>query len=238
MKRALVAGGTSPIGIAVCEDLAAQGFHVIVHAHSNISKANKCVDRITSSGGSAEPLVLDLLDTAASEVLAQLAGDAPIQVLVHCVGGQNDKPFAAMNLDDWKEIIDLNLTSFFATLQPIIMPMMRTRWGRIIVMSSLSGTLGHRGQANYAAAKGGLLPLVKTLTQEYGSRGITANVVSPGLIDTPETKRLENYDALVKMSPARRAGTVQEVAALVSYLASDSAGYISGQRIAMDGGTS
>ena len=238
MKRALVAGGSSPIGVAVCEELASQGFHVLIHTNSNIPKANECMERIVSAGGSAEVLILDLLDPKSSDVLEKIATDSPIQVFVHCVGGQRDKPFAAMNFEDWQEVVDLNLTSFFATLRPIIVPMMRSRWGRIIAMSSLSATLGNRGQANYAAAKGGLLPLVKSLTQEYGSRGITANVVAPGLIDTLDTKALENYDALVRLSPTRRAGTVHEVAAIVGFLASEKAGYISGQHIAVDGGTS
>jgi 3-oxoacyl-[acyl-carrier protein] reductase len=238
MKRALVVGGSSPIGQAVSNELAAMGMHVFVHANRNLDQAQACVDGITANGGSAEALQLDILTPEAASQLEALATEAPIQVVVHCVGGQIDKPLAAMEFDDWKNVIDLNLTSFYTAVRPLIMPMLRSRWGRIIALSSLTAVRGNRGQTNYAAAKGGFLPLVKSLTQEYGSRGITANVVAPGLIDTVETTKLSNYDELVKMTPARRAGTVAEVAALVGYLASDKSGFISGQQISIDGGCS
>ncbi|MDH3738663.1 MAG: 3-oxoacyl-ACP reductase FabG [Alphaproteobacteria bacterium] len=237
MKRALVTGGSSPIGAAVADELAAAGMHVIVHANRNIAAAQETVDRIVAAGGSAEALALDLLDPSSAERLATLAETAPIQVLTHCVGGQRDMPFAAMSPEDWSQIIDLNLNSFFATLRPIIVPMMRGRWGRIIAVSSLTAVTGNRGQTNYAAAKGGMLALMKSLAREYGSRGITANVVAPGLIDTPETKALANYRELTLLSPSQRAGTPDEVAALVGFLASEKAGYISGQLICVDGGT-
>jgi 3-oxoacyl-[acyl-carrier protein] reductase len=132
----------------------------------------------------------------------------------------------------------VNLNGFYAALRPLIMPMMRGRWGRIVAISSLTAIMGNRGQTNYAASKGGLLALAKSLTREYASRGITANVVAPGLIATPETERLGNFEALRRLSPAGRAGTPEDVAAIVGFLASDSAGYISGQMIAVDGGTS
>lgn len=238
MKRALVTGGSSPIGSAVSQKLAAQGMHVLVHANKNMKRAADCVDTICAFGGSAELFQLDLSDQAASSTLSGMAKKAPIQVLVHCVGAQKDKPFAAMDAADWASVIDVNLTSLFTVLQPLIMPMMRTRWGRIIALSSLTAVRGNRGQANYAAAKGGLLPFVKTLTHEYGSRGITANVVAPGLIETPDTLLLDNYEDLVQMAPAKRAGQVGEVAALVGFLASEQAGYISGQQICIDGGSS
>lgn len=238
MKHALVTGGSSPIGAAVSLELAGQGLHVLVHANTNIAKADACVAAIRAAGGSADSFQLDLSDPEASSVLSTMAKKTPIQVLVHCVGGQNDKPFAAMDAADWNSIIDLNLSSFFTALQPLIMPMMRSRWGRVVALSSLTAVRGNRGQANYAAAKGGLLPLVKTLTQEYGSRGITANVVAPGLIDSAETVQLENYADLVRLSPAQRAGKVEEVAALIGFLVSEKAGYISGQQICIDGGSS
>lgn len=238
MKRALVVGGSSPIGQAVSHELASMGMHVFVHANNNLDGAQGCVDDILAAGGSAQALQLDILAPQAAQQLGALTQDGPIQVVVHCVGGQIDKPFAAMAFDDWKNVIDLNLTSFYNAVQPLIMPMLRSRWGRIIALSSLTAVRGNRGQTNYAAAKGGFLPLVKSLTQEYGSRGITANVVAPGLIDTAETTALTNYDALVKMTPAGRAGSVAEVAGLVGYLASDKAGFISGQQISIDGGCS
>lgn len=238
MRRALIAGGSSPIGAAVSEELAAYGFHVTVHANSNAEAAKSTVTRIVESGGAAESLVLDLCAPESLNTLEALASENAFDVFVHCVGGQRDMPFAAMAPDDWRDIIDVNLNSFYNGLRPILMPMIRGRWGRIVAISSLTAIMGNRGQTNYAAAKGGMLALMKSLTREYGARGITANVVAPGLIETPETRSLENFDDLIKLSPAKRAGTPKEVAALVAFLVSDNAGYISGQIIAVDGGTS
>jgi 3-oxoacyl-[acyl-carrier protein] reductase len=238
MKQALVIGGSSPIGQAVCRKLAAKGMYVLVHANQNFAAAEACVKEIEAAGGQAEVLQLDILDKASTVVLEQRAIKTPIQVVVHCAGKQIDKPFASMDFADWNDVIDLNLTSFFTVVRPLIMPMLRKRWGRIIALSSLTAVRGNRGQTNYAAAKGGFLPLMKSLTQEYGSRGITANVVAPGLIDTPDTMTLSNHDALINLIPAKRAGTVEEVAALIGFLTSDEAGYISGQQISIDGGAS
>ena len=237
MRRALIAGGSSPIGAAIAEELAADHLHVTVHANANAAAAQATAARIVEAGGSADSLVLDLRNPDAADKLEALALENPFDVFVHCVGGQRDMPFAAMSHDDWHDIIDINLNSFYNALRPIIIPMIRGRWGRIIAISSLSAITGNRGQSNYAAAKGGMLALVKSLTREYGGRGITANVVAPGIIETAETQSLDNYDELKKMSPANRAGTPQEVAALVCFLASDKAAYISGQIIAVDGGT-
>jgi 3-oxoacyl-[acyl-carrier protein] reductase len=238
MKQALVIGGSSPIGQAVCKELAANGMHVLVHANRNLAAAEACVKEIETAGGQAEALQLDILDPTSADALEKRAIKAPIQIVVHCAGLQIDKPFASMDYADWNDVIDVNLNSFFTAVRPLIMPMLRKRWGRIIALSSLTAVRGNRGQANYAAAKGGFLPLVKSLTQEYGSRGITANVVAPGLIDTPDTLALSNHDALIGLTPAKRAGTVEEVAALIGFLASDKAGYISGQQISIDGGSS
>lgn len=237
MKRALVTGGSSPIGAAIARELANGGMHVIVHANRKLDTAEQCAADIAASGGSAEAMALDLSAPEAAEILSELALAEPVHALVHCVGGQRDMPFAAMTAEDWHHVVNLNLNSFFAALRPIIMPMIRARWGRIVALSSLTGVVGNRGQSNYAAAKGGMLPMVKSLTREYGSRGITANVVAPGLIDTPETRALDNFDALAKLSPLGRAGTPGEVAALVAFLVSEKAGYISGQLICLDGGT-
>lgn len=237
MKRALVTGGSSPIGAAIAVELAGQGLHTIVHANRNATSAKATVAAIAEKGGSAELLTLDLLAGDAPDRLAGMAEDDPIQVLVHAAGGQRDMPFAAMSMEDWTHAIDINLTSFFTALRPLIMPMMRTRWGRIVSISSLTAVTGNRGQTNYAAAKGGMLALAKSLTREYGKRGITANVVAPGLIDTPETLALDNYEELKGYAPVGRAGQPDEVAALVGFLVSEKAGYLSGQLICLDGGT-
>ena len=238
MRRALVTGGSSVIGAAVADELSESGLHVIVHANHNTDAAQRTVERISAAGGSAEVLTLDLLDPEAANVLSDLAEQAAIQVLVHCVGGQRDMPFAAMSIEDWTQVINLNLNTLFSALRPIILPMMRCRWGRIVAVSSLAAVVGNRGQTNYAAAKGGMLALMKSLTREYGARGVTANVVAPGLIDTPETESLSNYRELIQLCPSARAGKPAEVAALIGFLVSDKAGYISGQLIAIDGGTS
>ena len=237
-RKALVTGGSSEIGAAICKALATAGSNVIVHANRNIGKAEETVAGIKAAGGSAESLQLDLSAQDAAQRIEELAATDPVQIIVHCAGGQRDMPFAAMERDDWQHAIDLNLNSFFTVTRPLILPMLRTRWGRIVCISSLTALRGNRGQTNYAAAKGGLLPLVKSLTYEYGRRGITANVVAPGLIDTVETRALPNWDELVKISPSGRAGTPEEVASVVSFLASDKAGYISGQIIPVDGGAS
>ena len=196
-------------------------------------------ETIRAGGGSAESIGLDLTDVeGALATLGQIAERAPIQVLVHNAGLQRDVPFAGMGPDDWRAVLDVNLTGLYAALRPLILPMMRGRWGRVVAISSLTAIMGNRGQTNYAAAKGGLLALAKSLTREYAGRGITANVVAPGLIATPETEALENFAALRALCPAGRAGTPQEVAAVVGFLASDAASYISGQLIAVDGGIS
>ncbi|MFV0475479.1 MAG: SDR family oxidoreductase [Pikeienuella sp.] len=238
MRRALITGGSSPIGAAIAERLAQGGAAVTVHANANLAAAEATARRIADAGGVAEALALDLLDEAAEARLAAIAEAAPFDILVHCAGGRRDMPFAAMTRSDWTDVIDLNLGSLFGALKPLILPMMRGRWGRVVSLSSLTAVTGNRGQSNYAAAKGGLLAAAKTLTREYGSRGITVNVVAPGLIDTPETRELSNYDALCKLAASGRAGRVEEVAALTAFLASEEAGYISGQLIGIDGGTS
>jgi 3-oxoacyl-[acyl-carrier protein] reductase len=239
LKRAIVTGGSSPIGAAIAQQLAAQGLHVIVHANRRLVDAEATAADIRTQGGSAEAFSLDLTDLEnAQSVLGAMAENAAIQVLVHNAGLHRDMPFAGMAPDDWRAVIDVNLNGFYAALRPLIMPMMRGRWGRIVAISSLTAIMGNRGQANYAASKGGLLALAKTITREYASRGITANVVAPGLIATTETMKLENFDSLRQLSPTGHAGTPEDVAALVGFLASDSARYISGQMIAVDGGTS
>jgi 3-oxoacyl-[acyl-carrier protein] reductase len=239
MKRALVTGGSSPIGAAIARQLAAQGLHVIVHANQKLAEAEATAADICAQGGSAEAISLNLTDLEhAQSVLGAMVEDAPIQVLVHNAGLRRDVPFAGMTPDSWRAVIDVNLNGFYAALRPLIMPMMRARWGRIVAISSLTAIMGNRGQTNYAASKGGLLALAKSITREYASRGITANVVAPGLIATPETESLENFDELRQLCPTGQAGTPEDVAATVGFLASDSARYISGQMITVDGGIS
>jgi len=238
-KRALVTGGSSPIGAAISRELADAGMHVIVHANSNLAAAETTVTEIIADGGSAEPLALDLTNVdGADEVLSAMAAESPIQVLVHNSGLHRDVPFAGMSLEDWQQVIDVNLTGLYAALRPLIMPMMRTRWGRVVTISSLTAVTGNRGQSNYGAAKGGMLAFAKSISREYAKRGITANVVAPGLIATPDTEALDSFDHLKALCPMDRAGTPEEVAGTVGFLVSEKASYITGQLLAVDGGTS
>lgn len=237
MKRALVTGGSGGIGAAICERLAADGLHVIVHANSNIERASATVEKIEQSGGSAEAISFDITDAAACAAAAeQMVKDNPVQVLVNNAGIHSDAPLAGMSAEQWNNVINVTLNGFYNITQPLLLPMMRTRWGRIISMSSVAAVIGNRGQANYAAAKAGLHGAAKSLSQEVASRGITVNVIAPGIIETAMTDNVFSKDQIKAMVPAQRAGTAEEVAALTGFLASDEAGYITGQVVSINGG--
>lgn len=239
MKRALVTGGSGDIGEAICLTLASSNLHVIVHANSNITKANNIVDKIKSSGGSAESVSFDITDQAASQaVLEKLLEDGPIQVLVNNAGIHQDAILAGMKPEQWNQVIDVNLNGFFNVTQPLLLPMMQTRWGRIINLSSIAGVMGNRGQANYAAAKAGIIGATKSLAMEVASRGITVNAVAPGIIAGKMTEKAFDKNKIKQLVPMNRVGTADEVAALVGFLASDTASYISSQIIGVNGAMS
>lgn len=235
-KRALVTGGSGDIGEAICLKLAEAGLHVIVHANSNIAKADTVVEKIKSANGSAESTSFDVTDQAASQsAIEQLLEQGPIQVLVNNAGIHEDAILAGMKPEQWNKVIDVNLNGFFNVTQPLLLPMMQTRWGRIINMSSIAGTMGNRGQANYAAAKAGIIGATKSLAVEVASRGITVNAVAPGIIEGTMTEDVFDKDKIKQMVPMKRTGTPGEVAALVGFLASDDAAYISSQVISING---
>jgi 3-oxoacyl-[acyl-carrier protein] reductase len=236
-KRALVTGGSGGIGSAICRQLAADGFDVIVHANRHLDAAQAVVETIQAAGGQAQALVFDITDAAATATtLEALLADGPIQVLVNNAGIHDDAIFPGMQLGQWQRVIDVSLNGFFHVTQPLMMPMIRTRWGRIITITSVAAVAGNRGQVNYAAAKGALHSATKSLALELASRGITVNAVAPGIIDTAMSQGSFSADEIARMVPMKRAGRADEVADLVSFLASERAAYISGQIISINGG--
>lgn len=237
MKKALVTGGSGGIGAAICRRLAADGCHVYVHANRGVETAQKLVEEIRAAGGSAEAISFDVTDSAAvSAALLPLIEDTPIQILVNNAGIHDDAVFPGMRPEQWHSVIDVSVNGFFNVTQPLMMPMIRSRWGRIVNISSISGIAGNRGQTNYSAAKGALNAATKSLSQEVASRGITVNAVAPGIIETAMTEGTFDPEIIKQMVPMKRAGKPGEVASLVAYLASDEAAYISGQVISINGG--
>jgi 3-oxoacyl-[acyl-carrier protein] reductase len=238
-RRALVTGGSGDIGGAICRALAADGQHVVVHANGNLDRAKSVVEDIEAAGGSAQSIAFDVADgVAARAAIDTLLSEGPIQVLVNNAGIHDDAPLAGMTDAQWRSVVDVSLHGFFHVTQPLLLPMARTRWGRIVSVSSVAAVLGNRGQANYAAAKAALHGATKSLAREMASRGITANVVAPGMIAGRMADASFAPEQVKAMVPAARAGTPEEVAALVRFLCSDGAGYINGQVIGIDGGMS
>jgi 3-oxoacyl-[acyl-carrier protein] reductase len=237
MKRALVTGGSGGIGAAICQRLAADGCHVYIHANNSIQNATQLAAEIHAASGSATVLQFDVTDLAAvSAALSPLVENDPIQILVNNAGIHDDAVFPGMSSVQWHRVIDVSVHGFFNVTQPLIMPMIRSRWGRIINVSSISGITGNRGQTNYSAAKGALNAATKSLSQEVASRGITVNAVAPGIIETNMSEGTFDAQTIANMVPMKRAGTAKEVADLISFLASDQATYITGQIISINGG--
>ena len=236
MKYALVTGASGDIGRATAIALARAGHYIYVHANQQLGAAQQVVDAIVAAGGAAAAIQFDISDReAVSEQLQQLLQTAPIQILVNNAGIHDDAVMAGMRGEQWEHVIDVNLNGFFNVTQPLLLPMIRTRWGRIITMSSVAGVMGNRGQANYAASKAGLIGASKSMAQEMASRGITVNVVAPGIIEGEMTKAVFDKETIKRLVPMARSGTPEEVAAVVAFLASDQAAYVSGQVIGVNG---
>jgi len=237
VKNALVTGGSGEIGAAISRRLARSGWRVLVHAHTQADRAGALVDEISATGGSAQSITFDVTDPAAtSAALGALLEHGPIQGVVHNAGIHDDAPMAGMSAKQWHRVIDVSLHGFYNVLQPVLLPMIRTRWGRIVSVTSVAGILGNRGQANYAAAKAGLHGATRALALEVASRGVTVNAVAPGVIATATTAAVFDAERIARLVPMNRAGNPDEVAGLIAYLMSEDAGYVTGQVISINGG--
>jgi 3-oxoacyl-[acyl-carrier protein] reductase len=240
--RALVTGASRGIGAAIAKKLAADGFPVIVHYRTGEAAANAVADSIRAAGGVAELVQFDVTDgaTSAAAIEKLLADPRPIGVLVNNAGVTADGPFPAMDREAWSKVIRTSLDGFYNVTQPLSMPMVRLRWGRIIQITSVSGVIGNRGQVNYSAAKAGLIGATKALALEMAKRNVTVNAVAPGPVEgemfDAALAQGTPLDEVLKHIPMRRIATADDVAAAVSFLASDAAGYITGQVLGVNGG--
>ncbi len=237
-RRILVTGASKGIGRAVAVRLAADGFTVVAHFNQDRSGAEETLRLIQARGGCGRLIQFDVKDRdeCAGRLELEIQGQGAFYGLVTCAGVVRDNAFPAMPGDEWDEVLRTNLDSFYNVIHPCVMPMVQERkGGRIVVMSSVSGVTGNRGQVNYSAAKAGLIGASKALAVELAKRNITVNCVAPGLIDTGMVSEEVRAQAL-KMIPAQRMGTAEEVAGLVAYLVSDSAGYVTRQVVSINGG--
>ncbi|MAT81651.1 MAG: 3-oxoacyl-[acyl-carrier-protein] reductase [Phycisphaerae bacterium] len=238
-RVALVTGASRGIGRAIAKRLASDGHHVVLVARDQ-SRLDEVLSEIEADGGVGESRACDLGDPASLEAMMEsvLSDRGRLDVLVNNAGINRDGLILRMSDEDFDEVLAVNLRATFITCRAVARSMMRGRWGRIINISSVTGLVGNPGQANYAAAKAGMVGMTKTLAKELGSKGITANVVAPGFIETDMTEAMssEILAEAAKRLPLRRLGRPEEIAHAVAYLASEDAGYVTGQVLTVDGG--
>ena len=239
-KRALVTGASGALGAAIARRLARDGATLLLHGHSRPEAVQALADEIQAGGGRAEISIFDLgSDSACAAAVAQILVGGAVQIIVNNAGIHDDAVFPGMKAVQWHRVIDVSLHGFFRVTQPLLLPMLRTRWGRILNISSVAALAGNRGQVNYAAAKGALNSATKALSLEVASRGVTVNAIAPGIIESPMATGAGaafDKEAIKRMVPSQRAGTPDEVAALAGFLAGPEAGYITGQVISINGG--
>ncbi len=239
-KRAIVTGASRGIGRAIALELARQGARVVVNFASNAAAAEEVVAAIAAMGGEALAVGADVrtADGAGRLVAACLEGFGGLDILVNNAGITRDTLLMRMSEDDWDAVLDTNLKGAFHCIKAAQRPMLKQRSGRIISIGSVSGLVGNAGQANYAAAKAGLVGLIKSVARELGARGITCNLVAPGFVETDMTAKLPAgiLETALSHIPLGRLGRPEDVAAVVAFLASDAAAYITGQVICVDGG--
>ncbi|HEX9008873.1 MAG TPA: 3-oxoacyl-[acyl-carrier-protein] reductase [Holophagaceae bacterium] len=236
---ALVTGASQGIGEAIAKRLAAQGATVVCAART-LRNLQVVANAITEAGGKADVVVADLADTASvrAAIATTVERHGAIHILVNNAGITRDKLLIQMKEEDWDAVLDTDLKGAWAAVQAATKPMMKQRWGRIINIASVVGQMGNPGQANYVAAKAGLIGLTKSVARELASRNVTANAVTPGYIETAMTAGLpEDVKAeFTKQIPLGRMGTGEDIAAAVAFLASEEAGYITGQTLSVNGG--
>ena len=234
---ALITGASGSIGQAIARRLADDGVHVWLHYHDNQEAAEQTACAIREKGGKADIVGFDVSDWTHSRDTLEALLDRGIvfDMIVHNAGIVDDAPFPGMQELQWKRVIDTDLNGFFHVTRPLVMAMIRKRWGRIVAIASIAALHGNRGQTNYAAAKAGLIGASRSLARELASRGICVNVVAPGFIITPMIDAISEQ-TLKESIPMKRAGKVEEVAEVVAFLCSDGASYMTGEVLNVSGG--